>query len=159
MTGLPISSPLRQVLKPRSESRPVSSESSKAEYSHVKVMSSSQLDHLQSPDTSRSLVPLPRFVFYLRIRCEVPRRVTPLQSRGATLAGVSAWPRMHCNLALFGVAYLMKLYPLILRETRRGSIDQVAGREKGDESPLSWTAEDGYSFSQPSHFSYSSGFP
>uniref|UniRef100_A0A671UMU3 Trafficking protein particle complex subunit 9 n=1 Tax=Sparus aurata TaxID=8175 RepID=A0A671UMU3_SPAAU len=37
VTGLPISSPLRQVLKPRSETKPVSSESGKAEYSHVKV--------------------------------------------------------------------------------------------------------------------------
>lgn len=38
VTGLPISSPLRQVLKPRSDSRPVSSESGKAEYNHVKVI-------------------------------------------------------------------------------------------------------------------------
>uniref|UniRef100_A0A671UT37 Trafficking protein particle complex subunit 9 n=1 Tax=Sparus aurata TaxID=8175 RepID=A0A671UT37_SPAAU len=38
VTGLPISSPLRQVLKPRSETKPVSSESGKAEYSHVKTL-------------------------------------------------------------------------------------------------------------------------
>uniref|UniRef100_A0A3Q0R101 Trafficking protein particle complex subunit 9 n=1 Tax=Amphilophus citrinellus TaxID=61819 RepID=A0A3Q0R101_AMPCI len=38
VTGLPISSPLRQVLKPRPETKPVSSESSKAEYSHVKTL-------------------------------------------------------------------------------------------------------------------------
>ncbi|XP_075867291.1 trafficking protein particle complex subunit 9 isoform X1 [Nelusetta ayraudi] len=38
VTGLPISSPLRQVLKPRSDSRPVSSESGKAEYNHVKTL-------------------------------------------------------------------------------------------------------------------------
>uniref|UniRef100_A0AAQ5XKQ8 Trafficking protein particle complex 9 n=1 Tax=Amphiprion ocellaris TaxID=80972 RepID=A0AAQ5XKQ8_AMPOC len=37
VTGLPISSPLRQVLKPRPETKPVSSESGKAEYSHIKV--------------------------------------------------------------------------------------------------------------------------
>uniref|UniRef100_A0A7N6ADD0 Trs120/TRAPPC9 N-terminal domain-containing protein n=1 Tax=Anabas testudineus TaxID=64144 RepID=A0A7N6ADD0_ANATE len=36
VTGLPISSPLRQVLKPRPETKPVSSESGKAEYSHIK---------------------------------------------------------------------------------------------------------------------------
>ncbi|XP_038580658.1 trafficking protein particle complex subunit 9 isoform X1 [Micropterus salmoides] len=38
VTGLPISSPLRQVLKPRSETKPVSSESGKAEYSHIKTL-------------------------------------------------------------------------------------------------------------------------
>ncbi|KAK2921370.1 hypothetical protein Q8A73_000855 [Channa argus] len=38
VTGLPISSPLRQVLKPRPETKPVSSESSKAEYSHIKTL-------------------------------------------------------------------------------------------------------------------------
>ncbi|CAN9504089.1 unnamed protein product [Ophioblennius macclurei] len=38
VTGLPISSPLRQVLKPRSESKPLGSESGKAEYSHVKTL-------------------------------------------------------------------------------------------------------------------------
>ncbi|KAM3595839.1 uncharacterized protein V6R79_003704 [Siganus canaliculatus] len=38
VTGLPISSPLRQVLKPRSETKPVSSESGKAEHSHVKTL-------------------------------------------------------------------------------------------------------------------------
>ncbi|XP_008284135.1 trafficking protein particle complex subunit 9 [Stegastes partitus] len=38
VTGLPISSPLRQVLKPRPENKPVSSESGKAEYSHVKTL-------------------------------------------------------------------------------------------------------------------------
>uniref|UniRef100_A0A672GZU7 Trafficking protein particle complex 9 n=1 Tax=Salarias fasciatus TaxID=181472 RepID=A0A672GZU7_SALFA len=38
VTGLPISSPLRQVLKPRSESKPMSSESGKAEYSHIKTL-------------------------------------------------------------------------------------------------------------------------
>uniref|UniRef100_A0A3Q1G551 Trafficking protein particle complex subunit 9 n=1 Tax=Acanthochromis polyacanthus TaxID=80966 RepID=A0A3Q1G551_9TELE len=38
VTGLPISSPLRQVLKPRPETKPVSSESGKAEYSHVKTL-------------------------------------------------------------------------------------------------------------------------
>lgn len=54
---------------------------------------------------------------------------------------------MHCNLAVAGVGYLMKLYPVILGGTHRGSIDQVAGRENGDVSPLSWTAEGGYSFS------------
>lgn len=37
VTGLPISSPLRQVLKPRPENKAVSSESAKAEYSHIKV--------------------------------------------------------------------------------------------------------------------------
>ncbi|TMS17922.1 trafficking protein particle complex subunit 9 isoform X2 [Larimichthys crocea] len=38
VTGLPISSPLRQVLKPRAETKNVSSESGKAEYSHVKTL-------------------------------------------------------------------------------------------------------------------------
>ncbi|CAI5689968.1 unnamed protein product [Oreochromis niloticus] len=38
VTGLPISSPLRQVLKPRAETKPVGSESSKAEYSHIKTL-------------------------------------------------------------------------------------------------------------------------
>ncbi|CAJ1083594.1 trafficking protein particle complex subunit 9 isoform X1 [Xyrichtys novacula] len=38
VTGLPISSPLRQVLKPRAETKPVSSESGKAEYSHIKTL-------------------------------------------------------------------------------------------------------------------------
>ncbi|XP_074543544.1 trafficking protein particle complex subunit 9 isoform X2 [Halichoeres trimaculatus] len=38
VTGLPISSPLRQVLKPRAETKAVSSESGKAEYSHVKTL-------------------------------------------------------------------------------------------------------------------------
>ncbi|KAI1901635.1 hypothetical protein AGOR_G00036430 [Albula goreensis] len=38
VTGLPISSPLRQVLKPRAESKPVSAESSKTEYNHVKTL-------------------------------------------------------------------------------------------------------------------------
>eukprot|EP00064_Thunnus_orientalis_P000107 superscaffoldBa00000005_g107 len=38
VTGLPISSPLRQVLKPRPETKPVSSESGKAEYSHIKTL-------------------------------------------------------------------------------------------------------------------------
>uniref|UniRef100_A0A8C5EW70 Trafficking protein particle complex 9 n=1 Tax=Gouania willdenowi TaxID=441366 RepID=A0A8C5EW70_GOUWI len=38
VTGLPISSPLRQVLKARSESKSVSSESGKTEYSHVKTL-------------------------------------------------------------------------------------------------------------------------
>uniref|UniRef100_A0A8D3BFR2 Trafficking protein particle complex subunit 9 n=1 Tax=Scophthalmus maximus TaxID=52904 RepID=A0A8D3BFR2_SCOMX len=37
VTGLPISSPLRQVLKPRTETKTVGSESGKAEYSHIKV--------------------------------------------------------------------------------------------------------------------------
>lgn len=40
VTGLPISSPLRQVLKPRSENKPVGSEAGKSEYSHVKVNTS-----------------------------------------------------------------------------------------------------------------------
>lgn len=39
VTGLPISSPLRQVLKPRAESKSVGSESGRAEYSHIKVSS------------------------------------------------------------------------------------------------------------------------
>ncbi|XP_061885324.1 trafficking protein particle complex subunit 9 isoform X1 [Entelurus aequoreus] len=38
VTGLPISSPLRQVLKPRPESKSVSGESGKGEYSHVKTL-------------------------------------------------------------------------------------------------------------------------
>uniref|UniRef100_A0A3P8S3W0 Trafficking protein particle complex subunit 9 n=1 Tax=Amphiprion percula TaxID=161767 RepID=A0A3P8S3W0_AMPPE len=38
VTGLPISSPLRQVLKPRPETKPISSESGKAEYSHIKTL-------------------------------------------------------------------------------------------------------------------------
>uniref|UniRef100_A0A3P9HP64 Trafficking protein particle complex 9 n=1 Tax=Oryzias latipes TaxID=8090 RepID=A0A3P9HP64_ORYLA len=38
VTGWPISSPLRQVLKPRPESKPLGSESGKAEYSHVKTL-------------------------------------------------------------------------------------------------------------------------
>ncbi|XP_029369775.1 trafficking protein particle complex subunit 9 isoform X2 [Echeneis naucrates] len=38
VTGLPISSPLRQVLKPRPENKPVSSEPGKAEYSHIKTL-------------------------------------------------------------------------------------------------------------------------
>ncbi|KAM8882831.1 trafficking protein particle complex subunit 9 isoform 1-T1 [Synchiropus picturatus] len=38
VTGLPISSPLRQVLKTRNESKSGSSESGKAEYSHVKTL-------------------------------------------------------------------------------------------------------------------------
>uniref|UniRef100_A0A8C9XJA5 Trafficking protein particle complex subunit 9 n=1 Tax=Sander lucioperca TaxID=283035 RepID=A0A8C9XJA5_SANLU len=38
VTGLPISSPLRQVLKPRPENKTVSSESGKAEYSHIKTL-------------------------------------------------------------------------------------------------------------------------
>ncbi|KAK9527239.1 hypothetical protein VZT92_015892 [Zoarces viviparus] len=36
--GLPISSPLRQVLKPRPENKSVGSESGKAEYSHIKTL-------------------------------------------------------------------------------------------------------------------------
>ncbi|CAG5883929.1 unnamed protein product [Menidia menidia] len=39
VTGLPISSPLRQVLKPRAESKPISTEPGKADYSHVKTTS------------------------------------------------------------------------------------------------------------------------
>ncbi|XP_067111585.1 trafficking protein particle complex subunit 9 [Osmerus mordax] len=38
VTGLPISSPLRQLLKPRAEAKPLGSESSKAEYNHVKTL-------------------------------------------------------------------------------------------------------------------------
>ncbi|XP_069559481.1 trafficking protein particle complex subunit 9 [Brachyistius frenatus] len=38
VTGLPISSPLRQLLKPRAETKAVSSESGKAEYSHMKTL-------------------------------------------------------------------------------------------------------------------------
>ncbi|XP_032390959.1 trafficking protein particle complex subunit 9 isoform X2 [Etheostoma spectabile] len=38
VTGLPMSSPLRQVLKPRPENKSVSSESGKAEYSHIKTL-------------------------------------------------------------------------------------------------------------------------
>uniref|UniRef100_A0A674MYT4 Trafficking protein particle complex subunit 9 n=1 Tax=Takifugu rubripes TaxID=31033 RepID=A0A674MYT4_TAKRU len=38
VTGLPISSPLRQVLKSRSENKPVGSEPGKSEYSHVKTL-------------------------------------------------------------------------------------------------------------------------
>ncbi|KAJ8334212.1 hypothetical protein SKAU_G00398510, partial [Synaphobranchus kaupii] len=38
VTGLPISSPLRQVLKPRAESKAISTESSKTEYNHVKTL-------------------------------------------------------------------------------------------------------------------------
>ncbi|XP_034016028.1 LOW QUALITY PROTEIN: trafficking protein particle complex subunit 9 [Thalassophryne amazonica] len=38
VTGLPISSPLRQVLKPRSENKTVSGESGKTEYSHIKSL-------------------------------------------------------------------------------------------------------------------------
>ncbi|XP_072225979.1 trafficking protein particle complex subunit 9 isoform X2 [Leuresthes tenuis] len=38
VTGLPISSPLRQVLKPRPETKSVSSDAGKAEYSHVKTL-------------------------------------------------------------------------------------------------------------------------
>ncbi|XP_047188008.1 trafficking protein particle complex subunit 9 isoform X2 [Scophthalmus maximus] len=38
VTGLPISSPLRQVLKPRTETKTVGSESGKAEYSHIKTL-------------------------------------------------------------------------------------------------------------------------
>ncbi|XP_055081412.1 trafficking protein particle complex subunit 9 isoform X1 [Periophthalmus magnuspinnatus] len=38
VTGLPISSPLRQVLKPRPENKSVSSESGKAEYNHIKTL-------------------------------------------------------------------------------------------------------------------------
>uniref|UniRef100_A0A3P8Y5W5 Trafficking protein particle complex 9 n=1 Tax=Esox lucius TaxID=8010 RepID=A0A3P8Y5W5_ESOLU len=38
VTGLPISSPLRQVLKPRAETRPPGSESSKTDYNHVKML-------------------------------------------------------------------------------------------------------------------------
>uniref|UniRef100_A0A674CQU6 Trafficking protein particle complex subunit 9 n=1 Tax=Salmo trutta TaxID=8032 RepID=A0A674CQU6_SALTR len=38
VTGLPISSPLRQVLKPRAETKPLGSESSKTDYNHVKTL-------------------------------------------------------------------------------------------------------------------------
>ncbi|XP_070996129.1 trafficking protein particle complex subunit 9-like isoform X3 [Oncorhynchus clarkii lewisi] len=38
VTGLPISSPLRQVLKPRAETKPLGSESSKTDYNHVKML-------------------------------------------------------------------------------------------------------------------------
>ncbi|XP_076027696.1 trafficking protein particle complex subunit 9 isoform X2 [Genypterus blacodes] len=38
VTGLPISSPLRQVLKPRAEAKTVSSESGRTEYSHIKTL-------------------------------------------------------------------------------------------------------------------------
>ncbi|XP_030003192.1 trafficking protein particle complex subunit 9 isoform X4 [Sphaeramia orbicularis] len=38
VTGLPISSPLRQVLKPRPETKSVGGESGKAEYSHTKIL-------------------------------------------------------------------------------------------------------------------------
>ncbi|XP_028255851.1 trafficking protein particle complex subunit 9 isoform X2 [Parambassis ranga] len=38
VTGLPISSPLRQVLKPRPETKTISTESGKAEYSHIKTL-------------------------------------------------------------------------------------------------------------------------
>ncbi|XP_041739682.1 trafficking protein particle complex subunit 9 isoform X3 [Coregonus clupeaformis] len=38
MTGLPISSPLRQVLKPRAETKPLGSESSKTDYNHIKTL-------------------------------------------------------------------------------------------------------------------------
>lgn len=56
VTGLPISSPLRQVLKPRSESRPVSSESGKAEYSHVKVITHFTNVVLPNPRRSSSIL-------------------------------------------------------------------------------------------------------
>uniref|UniRef100_A0A8C7P7C4 Trafficking protein particle complex 9 n=1 Tax=Oncorhynchus mykiss TaxID=8022 RepID=A0A8C7P7C4_ONCMY len=38
VTGLPISSPLRQVLKPRAETKALGSESSKTDYNHVKTL-------------------------------------------------------------------------------------------------------------------------
>ncbi|MFT7811637.1 trafficking protein particle complex subunit 9 isoform X1 [Arapaima gigas] len=38
ITGLPISSPLRQVLKPRAESKPISAEANKTEYNHIKTL-------------------------------------------------------------------------------------------------------------------------
>ncbi|XP_064836227.1 trafficking protein particle complex subunit 9-like isoform X2 [Oncorhynchus masou masou] len=38
VTGPPISSPLRQVLKPRAETKPLGSESSKTDYNHVKTL-------------------------------------------------------------------------------------------------------------------------
>uniref|UniRef100_A0A8C1GSN4 Trafficking protein particle complex 9 n=1 Tax=Cyprinus carpio TaxID=7962 RepID=A0A8C1GSN4_CYPCA len=37
VTGLPVSSPLRQVLKPRAENKPVGTDASKNEFNHVKV--------------------------------------------------------------------------------------------------------------------------
>uniref|UniRef100_A0A8C1SEV3 Trafficking protein particle complex 9 n=1 Tax=Cyprinus carpio TaxID=7962 RepID=A0A8C1SEV3_CYPCA len=39
VTGLPVSSPLRQVLKPRTENKPVGSDASKNEFNHVKYTS------------------------------------------------------------------------------------------------------------------------
>uniref|UniRef100_A0A671M9H8 Trafficking protein particle complex subunit 9-like n=1 Tax=Sinocyclocheilus anshuiensis TaxID=1608454 RepID=A0A671M9H8_9TELE len=38
VTGLPVSSPLRQVLKPRAENKPVGSDASKNEFNHVKTL-------------------------------------------------------------------------------------------------------------------------
>uniref|UniRef100_A0A8C1MH91 Trafficking protein particle complex 9 n=1 Tax=Cyprinus carpio TaxID=7962 RepID=A0A8C1MH91_CYPCA len=38
VTGLPVSSPLRQVLKPRTENKPVGSDASKNEFNHVKTL-------------------------------------------------------------------------------------------------------------------------
>uniref|UniRef100_A0A672RI94 Trafficking protein particle complex subunit 9 n=1 Tax=Sinocyclocheilus grahami TaxID=75366 RepID=A0A672RI94_SINGR len=38
VTGLPVSSPLRQVLKPRAENKPVGSDASKNEFNHVKML-------------------------------------------------------------------------------------------------------------------------
>ncbi|XP_059365102.1 trafficking protein particle complex subunit 9 isoform X1 [Carassius carassius] len=38
VTGLPVSSPLRQVLKPRAENKPVGTDASKNEFSHVKTL-------------------------------------------------------------------------------------------------------------------------
>uniref|UniRef100_A0A1A8EUR1 Trafficking protein particle complex 9 n=2 Tax=Nothobranchius korthausae TaxID=1143690 RepID=A0A1A8EUR1_9TELE len=38
VTGLPICSPLRQVLKPRPETKPISNDSGKLEYSHIKTL-------------------------------------------------------------------------------------------------------------------------
>ncbi len=38
VTGLPISSPLRQVLKPRTENKPVGTDASKNEFNHIKVL-------------------------------------------------------------------------------------------------------------------------
>lgn len=58
VTGLPISSPLRQVLKPRSDSRPVSSESGKAEYNHVKVIPRLLPASPEILGTARSVAPL-----------------------------------------------------------------------------------------------------
>uniref|UniRef100_A0A672RIA5 Trafficking protein particle complex subunit 9 n=1 Tax=Sinocyclocheilus grahami TaxID=75366 RepID=A0A672RIA5_SINGR len=47
VTGLPVSSPLRQVLKPRAENKPVGSDASKNEFNHVKVgILSSSYTHL-----------------------------------------------------------------------------------------------------------------